>query len=77
MPTILVLERPQRMLTQWLSSNLMVISASGQQLHVVVQLARGDGAGAFLFDLGVAGGAQAEIKIGGGQRQLVAGSFER
>ena len=29
MPTILVLDRPQRMLTQWLSSNLMVISESG------------------------------------------------
>ena len=29
MPTIFVFERPQRMLTQWFSSNLMVISASG------------------------------------------------
>ena len=29
MPTIFVLDRPQRMLTQWFSSNRMVISASG------------------------------------------------
>ncbi len=48
----------------------------GQQLYVVVQLARGDGAGAFLFYLGVAGGAQAEVEVGGGERELVAGGFE-
>ena len=29
MPTILVLERPQRMLTQWFSSSFMEISPSG------------------------------------------------
>ncbi len=29
MPTILVLERPERMLTQWFSSSLMEISPSG------------------------------------------------
>src|SRR5215467_15989817 len=29
MPTILVFDRPQRMLTQWFSSSLIVMSASG------------------------------------------------
>ena len=29
-PTIFVLDRPQRMLTQWFSNSLMVMSASGR-----------------------------------------------
>ena len=32
MPTILVLERPERILTQWFSSSLMEMSPSGSSL---------------------------------------------
>ncbi len=44
----------------------------GQQLHVVVQLAGGDGAGAFFLHFGDARGAQAQIQIGRGEGKLVA-----
>jgi hypothetical protein len=40
--------------------------AIGQQLDVVVELARGDGAGAGLLDLGRATGAQRLVEVGGG-----------
>src|SRR6266481_7111745 len=48
----------------------------GKKFYVVVELARRDGTGTLFLDLGVAGGAQAEIKISGGQRQFVRGGFE-
>ncbi len=40
--------------------------ALGEELDVVVQLAGGDGAGAGLFDLGGAGGADGLVEVGGG-----------
>ena len=48
-----------------------------QQLHVVMKLARRDGTRTFPFDPGVAGGAQAQIKIGSRKRELVAGSLKQ
>ncbi len=51
--------------------------AIGQQLHVVVQLARRNGAGAFLLHLGRARGAQAQVKIGGRDGQPVIGRFKK
>ena len=77
MPTILVLERPQRMLTQWFSSSLMVMSASGSKLYVVVEFARRNRARAFFLHLGAAGGTQAEIKISRGEGKFVAGGFKQ
>ena len=50
--------------------------AIGQQLYVVIQFAGGNGAGAFALDLGRARGPQAQIKIGGSNRQPVIGGFE-
>jgi hypothetical protein len=55
--------------------------ALGEQLDVVVELAGGDGAGAGLFDLGRAAGAQALVEIGGGDGEaagitLAGGGFE-
>jgi len=40
----------------------------GQELYVVVEFARGDGAGSFLFYFGVTRSAQTEIEVGGGER---------
>ena len=48
----------------------------GQQFYVVVKFAGGDGAGAFFFYFGVARSAKAEVEIGGGERQAVAGGLE-
>ena len=50
--------------------------AVGQQFDVVVELARRNGARAFALHLGRAGGAQAEIEIGGGDGQPVVGSLK-
>src|SRR5581483_7665847 len=47
------------------------------QFHVVVQLAGGDGARAFLFDFGRARCTQAEVKIGGGNGKSVTGSLKQ
>ena len=46
--------------------------AIGQQLDVVVELARGDGAGAGLFDLDCGAGADGLVEIGGRDVQPVA-----
>ncbi len=51
--------------------------ALGEQLDVVVELARGDGAGAGLFDLGRAAGAQALVEIGGGDGETAGVAFAR
>ena len=45
--------------------------AVGQQLDVVVKFARGNGAGAGLFDLGGAGSADALVQIGSGDGDAV------
>ena len=50
--------------------------AVGQQLHVVIQLARWNGARAFPLHLGRARGPQAEIEISGGNGQPVVGGFK-
>ena len=50
--------------------------AFGQQLDEIKQLARGDGAGAFFFDLGRAGGFERLVEIGGSDRELAVGGFE-
>jgi len=45
------------------------MSGVGQELYVVVEYARGDGAGSFLFLLlALHESAQTEIKVGGGER---------
>jgi hypothetical protein len=51
--------------------------AVGQELDVVVELARGDGAGAGLFDLDGGAGADGLVEIGGGDVEAVAFGFER
>ena len=51
--------------------------AVAEEADVVVELARGDGAGAGLFDLGGAGGADALIEVGGGDDDAVAVGFEQ
>ena len=50
--------------------------AFGEELDVVEELAGGDGAGAGLFDLGGAGGADGLVEVGGGDGELVVGRFE-
>ena len=50
--------------------------AIGQQLDVVVELARGDGAGAGLLHLGRAAGADGLVEIGGGDGELVVRRLE-
>ena len=49
----------------------------GQEADVVVELAGGNGAGAGLFDLGDAAGAQALVEVGGGDGQLASLTFLR
>ncbi len=51
--------------------------AVGQQLDVVVELARGNGAGARLFDLDGGAGADGLVEIGGGDVEPVAFSLEK
>ena len=46
--------------------------AVGQELDVVVELARGDGAGAGLLDFGFGGGADGLVEVGGGDVDLAA-----
>ena len=50
--------------------------AVGQELDVVVELARGNGAGAGLFDLDRGAGADGLVEVGGGDVQPVVFSFE-
>ena len=76
MPTILVLERPRANVDPMVLQQLDGDIAVGQQFDVVVQLAGGNGAGAFALHLGGARGAQAEIEIGGGDGQPVVRSLE-
>ena len=73
MPTILVLERPERICTQWLSMQLDRDVAVGQQLDVVVELARGNGAGAGLLDLGAQEVVMRLVEIGGGDGETAFG----
>src|ERR1700730_8712962 len=42
-----------------------------------MQLARGDGTGAFFLHLGIAGSAQAQIQVGGRQRKLISARLEQ
>jgi hypothetical protein len=56
---------------QQLDGNISV----GEQLDVVVELARGDGAGARLLDLGRGAGADGLVKIGCGNGQALAIGF--
>ena len=51
--------------------------AFGQQLHVVIKLARGDRAGARLLDLRRAGGAHALVQIGRRDREPVLVSLDK
>ena len=51
--------------------------AVAEKADVVVELARGDGAGARLFDFGGARGTNALIQIGGGDDDLVVIGFEQ
>src|SRR6185369_4296996 len=50
--------------------------AFGQQLHIVIQFARRNGAGDFFLHLGCARRTKAEIEVGCGDGKFVAGSFE-
>ncbi len=47
-----------------------------EQFDVVVELAGGDGAGAWLFDARGAGGADALVEVSGGDGEVLAGSFD-
>jgi len=49
----------------------------GKQAHELEKFFRRDGAGAFLFHLGVARGADAELEVGGGDVELVALGFNQ
>ncbi len=50
--------------------------AFGKELDVVVELARRNGAGTGLFDLGGATGAEALVKVGSGDSEPVVGCLE-
>jgi hypothetical protein len=76
MPTILVLERPAADLHPVVVKQLDGDVAVGQQLDVVVELARGDGAGAGLFDLDGGAGADGLVEVGGGDVEAVVFGFD-
>ena len=59
------------MIFQQLETNFLI----GQQAHQLEEFFRRDGAGAFFFDLGFAGCADAQLEIRGGDGEAIALRF--